>query len=316
MTMTERGGLKVLYRSHKRGFVLISVLMLGVLLISCATSFSWFVRMQVRGMRRETLTLSKRTLATVLTNSVMSLLSELSSHTNYDSPVQRWYKPFIFSVPEMGIWIVQVTPLDDKIPLRNIFLPDGNTMRREFTEVWREMWNKLKHRELEQLTLDFIDKNNRLRVGSREEKYFINRAPYDISELLILSNDITREIVYGEDGNLGLSDYCTVYSDGKININVAPVHVMELLPGLDTGGLAQSIAEHRTENAIESFQDLQKIPGASARTSTQLTNIVSFKSRYFNIKLESMSEDDDEEAASFTVIFDRTAKKIVRWEEL
>lgn len=315
MTKTERGGLKVLYRSHKRGFVLISVLMLGVLLISCATSFSWFVRMQVRGMRRETISLSKRTLASVLANSVMSLLSEASSHTNYDSPVQRWYKPFIFSVPEMGMWIVQVTPLDDKIPLRNIFLPDGNTMRREFTEVWREMWNKLKHRELEQLTLDFIDKNNRPRVGSREEKYFINRAPYDISELLIMSNDITREIVYGEDGNLGLSDYCTVYSDGKININVAPVHVMELLPGLDTGGLAQSIAEHRTENAIENFQDLQKLPGASARTSTRLTNIVSFKSRYFNIKLESMNEEDDE-TASFTVIFDRTAKKIVGWEEI
>lgn len=315
MTKTERGGLKVLYRSHKRGFVLISVLMLGVLLISCATSFSWFVRMQVRGMRRETISLSKRTLASVLANSVMSLLSEASSHTNYDSPVQRWYKPFIFSVPDMGIWVVQITPLDDKIPLRNIFLPDGNTMRREFTEVWREMWNKLKHRELEQLTLDFIDKNNRLRVGSREEKYFINRAPYDISELLIMSNDITREIVYGEEGNLGLSDYCTVYSDGKININVAPVHVMELLPGLDTGGLAQSIAEHRTENAIENFQDLQKLPGASARTSTRLTNIVSFKSRYFSIKLESMSEEDDE-TASFTVIFDRTAKKIVGWEEI
>ena len=88
MTKTGRGGLKVLYRSHKRGFVLISVLMLGVLLISCATSFSWFVRMQVRGMRRETISLSKRTLASVLANSVMSLLSEASSHTNYDSPVQ------------------------------------------------------------------------------------------------------------------------------------------------------------------------------------------------------------------------------------
>ena len=305
----------MLYHCRRRGFVLISVLMLGVLLISCATSFSWFARMQVRGMRRETLTLSKRPLAAVLTNSVMSLLSELSSHTNYDSPTQRWYKPFLFDVPDMGIWVVQITPLDDKIPLRNIFLPDGNTMRREFTEVWREMWNKLKHRELEQLTLDFIDKNNRLRVGSREEKYFINRAPYDISELLILSSDIDRSIVYGEDGNLGLSDYCTVYSDGKININVAPVHVMELLPGLDTGGLAKSISEHRMENAIENFQDLQKIPGASARTSTQLTNIVSFKSRYFNIKLESMS-DEDEETSSFTVIFDRTAKKIVKWEEI
>lgn len=293
--------------------MLISVLLLGVLLISCATSFSWFVRTQVRGIQRESINLSKRTLANVLANSVMSLLSELASHVNYDSPVQRWYQPFILNVPDMGLWVLQVTPLDDKIPLGNIFLPDGNTMRHELSEPWREMWDKLKHRELEQITLDFMDRNNRPRVGGKEEKYFINRAPYDLSELLILSGDIDRDIVYGSGGRLGLSDYCTVYSDGKINLNVAPVHVMELLPGLDVGGLAQSIAEYRTENAIENFQDLQKIPGASARTSTQLTNTAGFKSRYFNIKLENIGEED---AASFTIIFDRTAKKIVRWEEL
>lgn len=301
-------------RRSKSGFVLVSVLMLGVLLISCATVFSWFVRMQVRGVFRELDGLSRRTMAGVLANSLMLLLTEAGKNMNSDSPIHRIYKPFILNVPDMGIWVIQVTPLDDKIPMRNLFLPDGNTLRREFSEVWRGMWDKLKHRELEMLTLDFMDKNIRPRVGSREEKYYVNRGLYDISELLILSNDINADIIYGSGGEMGLSDYCTVYSDGRINLNVAPLHVMELLPGLEMGGFAQSIEEYRKENALEKIQDLQKIPGLSARTSTRLMNLVSFKSRYFNIKLEYMN--DNEETASYTIIFDRTGKKIVRWDEV
>ena len=53
--------------------------MLGVLLISSATVFSWFVRMQIRGVNREIEGLSRRTLAGVLVNSVILLLSEISS---------------------------------------------------------------------------------------------------------------------------------------------------------------------------------------------------------------------------------------------
>lgn len=314
MTATLKGGLRVLYHCRKRGFVLVSVLMLGVLLISCATVFSWFVRMQVRGVFREIDGLSRRTMANVLTNSIMMLITEITKNTNYDSPNQSWYKPYILNIPDMGIWAIHITPLDDKIPLRNLFLPDGNTIRREFSDVWHEMWNNLNHRELELLTLDFMDKNARPRVGSREEKSYVNRTLYDISELLMLSKDINTDIIYGSGGELGLSDYCTVYSDGKINLNVAPVHVMELLPGLDVGGTAQSIEEYRQENAIENMRDLQKIPGISARTTTRLTNIVAFKSRYFNIKLEYMT--DNEQTGSYTIIFDRTSQKIVRWDEI
>ncbi len=250
----------------------------------------------------------------MIVNSVMTLLTGISERVKHDSLLQEWYRPFMLNEPDTGIWVIQVTPLDDKIPLRNLFLPDGNTMRREYTEIWREMWNNLEHHELELLTLDFMDKNNRPRVGSREEKYFINRALYEISELLMMSQDIDAEILYGSGGKLGVSDYCTIYSDGKINLNVAPVHVLELLPGLNVGGLAKSLEEYRQENELESLRDLQKIPGVSARTSTRLTNIAVFKSRYFNVKLECLKEDGG--TVSYTVIIDRTAKKIVRWEEV
>ena len=301
---------KALLSSHKhkrKGFVLISVLMLGVLLISCATAFSWFVRQQVKTVSRERINLESRSMAYVLVNAMVKVLAEMASHVGYDSPTQRWYQPFVLPIENMGIWVVQITPLDDKIPIRSLFLPDGNTLRRELADAWQAMWEELGHRELEQVVLDFMDKNNRPRVGGIERDEYLNRPPYDMSELLMLSHDISPELLSE------IEDYCTVYSDGRINLNVAPVHVMELLPGLDTGQIAQSIANARREKPLETLQDIQNIPGAAPKVSTQLTNIAAFKSRYFQVKIDCLS--DNEGGTSYNIVFDRTTRQIVKWEE-
>ncbi len=308
---------KLLLHSRKhKGFVLVSVLMLGVLLISCATAFTWFVRMQVRGVFRERDSITKRSMATVAVNAVINILSEMEQHYDYDSPTQRWYQPFVAPFgDELGVWVIQITPLDDKIPLRNLFLPDGNTLRHEFDQPLQDMLEKLNHRELEFLLLDFLDKNNRPRVGGVERDEFINRPLNDMSELLILSPDITPEILYGTGTELGIEDYCTIYSDGKINLNFAPVHVMEILPGLSERGLAERIEQSRKDEPLKSLRDVQSLPGASPRTSTLLTNIACFKSRYFNVKIECL-EDSGGGGTSFNIIFDRSTRQIVRWEEM
>lgn len=300
--------------NRNRAFVLVSVMMLGVMLISCATAFAWFVRIQVRSVGREREALTNRSMANVLAEAVMKVLGDFTTETDYDSPTQRWFQPFIipFENGDIDIWVMSITPLDDKIPLRNLFLPDGNTLRHEFEEPLQNMLEKINARSLEMPLLDFLDRNNRPRVGGVERDDFINRGVYDISELLMLSPDITPEILYGHDGNLGIADYCTVFSDGKININVAPVHVLELLPGLDERGLAERIAQVREEEPIKDFRDVQSLPGASPKTATLLTNIIGFKSRYFGIKIENLEEEG---GTSFNIIFDRTTKQIVRWEE-
>ena len=308
MNMTNAMNSKALLSSRKReGFVLISVLMLGVLLISCATAFSWFVRQQVKTVSRERINIASRSMAHVLVNAIINVVAEMGSHIGYDSPTQRWYQPFALPIDDMGVWVVQVTPLDDKIPIRNMFLPDGNTLRRELTDAWQSMWEELGHRELEQLVLDFMDKNNKPRVGGVEYDEFLNRPPYDMSELLMLSHDIDPALL------LEIEDYCTVYSDGRVNLNVAPIHVLELLPGLDIGQIAQSIVNARTEKPLETLTDIQNLPGAGPRTATQLTNIAAFKSRYFQVKIECFS--DNEGGTSYNIIFDRSTKQIVKWEE-
>ena len=312
--------MKALLYSHKnKGFVLLSVLMLGMLLISCATAYTWFVRSQVRSFNRERDNLTSRTMAYVLTEAITKALVYLAANVYHDGFTQKWYQPFILPMTdELGMWVVRITPLDDKIPIRNLFLPDGSTLRREFTSVWEDMWAELGHRELAQRTLDFMDKNTKSRVGGVEREYYINRVPYDLSELLIMSDDITPELLYGvkdEAGEkLGLEDYCTVFANDKININVAPIQVLELLPGLEYGGVADRIIDAREEKALNGFASLRKIPGVPAKIVNQLVNLVKFKSTYFMIRIERL-DLDGEGGTTFNIIINRDSKQIAKWEE-
>ena len=288
--------------------MLVSVLMLGVLLISCATAFTWFVRLQIRGVSREREAITSRSMAQVFVSAIIKIMADIAGRYNSDNLTQKWFQPFVIPMEDLGVWIVQITPLDDKIPLGNLFLPDGNTLRRELNTVWDDLWNKLKNREAGMLLLDFLDKNTRPRVGGIERDNFINRSPYDMSELYLLSQDINEETL------ADLEDYCTIWSDGRINLNVAPLEVLELLPGLENG-LADRLVNERRDKAFETLRDIQSLPGASPRTSIRLTNIAGFKSRYFEIKIQCINYEGSG-GTSFYVIFDRNERKIVKWEEI
>ena len=294
---------------RRRGFILVVVLMMGAMLITCATAFVWFARMQIKTASRERISLTNRSMAQVLTRAIMKGIK--ANKLKYDSPLQDWYKPFSFPAGDLGDWVVQVVPLDDKIPLRNLFLPDGSTLRNELRNTWEDMWGKLEHRELTYIVLDFLDKDTRPRMGGAERQTHINRAPIDISELLVLE-ELTPEILYGADGKLGLADYCTLWSNGKINLNVVPAHVLEILPGMDRS-LAEKIVDYRGKQALTGMNDLSKIHGFPPKARTALMNIADFGSRYFMVKIEMLEEDGG--GTSFSVVFDKTSGTTVRWEE-
>ena len=149
-------------------------------------------------------------------------------------------------------------------------------------------------------------------MGGMQRETHINRPPLDISELLILE-EITPEILFGTTEIRGVADYCTLWSEGKINLNVAPVHVMEILPGMDRL-LAEKIEDYRERFPLTEMNDLSRIPGFPPRTRAALMNVIGFASRYFMIKIEALEEGGG--VTSFSVVFDNAAGEIVRWEEI
>jgi hypothetical protein len=259
---------------------------------------------------REKASLENRSMAQVLTRSI---ILGIKSNTlfSYDSPLLPWFKPFFVPVGD-AVWVVQITPLNDKIPVRSVFLPDGNTLRNELRRVLENLWEKLEKREMNAPFLDFMDKDAKPRMGGAERETHINRYPVDISEFLILEG-ITPDLLYGTPENIGLADYCTLWSDGKINLNVAPVHVLEILPGLDKT-LAEKIVETREREPLKKMADLRGIPGFPSRVVTNLTNLADFQSQYFMIKIEAL--EDLGGGTSFNIIFDKSAGQVVRWEEI
>jgi type II secretory pathway component PulK len=301
--------------SSRRGFILVSVLLLGVVFISCATAFAWFSRLQIKSALREKISLENRSMAQVLTSSIISGLKS-NTLVAYDSPRLPWFRPFFFPAGDLGTWVVQITPLDDKIPVRNLFLPDGNTLRNELRKTWEDLWVKLGKRELIYATLDFMDKDQRPRMGGAERKHYINRYPLDMSEFLILE-EMTPELLYGSENEhgrqAGLTDYCTLWSGGKINLNVASPQVMAILPGLD-GILAAKIEDRREREALKNTADLRSIPGFPPRAMTTLMNLAAFSSQYFAIRIEIL--EDTGGGTSFNIVVDKTAGRVARWEEI
>jgi general secretion pathway protein K len=86
-----------------------------------------------------------------------------------------------------------------------------------------------------------------------DEPYHCKNAPFDVLSELLLLKGVTSEIFYGRDGNDlagtnpfgGLEQYLTVYGDGKININEAPLAVIRSLSESMSTSLAQNIIELR-----------------------------------------------------------------------
>ena len=87
-----------------------------------------------------------------------------------------------------GEWrvFVRIVPQGGLIPINDLFLPDGVTVRKEYLYPWREIWTLLGRQDTASLVLDFLDGDAVPRVGSREDESFPNRSVSDLSELLHL----------------------------------------------------------------------------------------------------------------------------------
>jgi type II secretory pathway component PulK len=180
-------------------------------------------------------------------------------------------------------------------------------------DVWEKMWVELGERSsLPALVLDYIDKNTTPRLGGRDGPDNLNRNLLDISELLGLK-DITPEILYGEYPKLGLTDYCTMWSDTKININTAEPNVLILLNSMNKN-LVDEIVKFREAQEITSLNDLRGIPSFPTRAIPSLMNLVGFTSAYYGLRIELINEDLSS-VRYFDIVLHKETNRILRWEE-
>lgn len=300
--------------SSKRGFILVSVLISLSVLLTAAMAFAWFARNEMRRTETRVYMLQSRSVAEI----ACSLVSEkiAADKNGYDGFTESLYSRTEPLELEIGDFTaeVTVTPLDDKIPLRGIFLPDGITVRQEYEHAWDNLWAKMKLPDAGTLVLDFMDKDDRQKLGGSERENNINRIVSDLSELKLLP-EINDYILYGHEllpG--GLDRYLTVYGAEKININVAEAEVIANLDDMIDLNHAHNIVTSRMIEPVKSLDDLRALPGFPGAAATKLANVLGFESTYFRLDIH-VAQNEMERNYRVTVQRSGSSCTIVRWEE-
>ena len=301
--------------NKQRGFILLSVMISVTLLLTSAMAFAWFARTEAKKAETESLILKARSAAEIACTIAAEKIAK--DKNGYDSRTEILYSPNIPTRIALGDYTVafNIEPLDNKIPLKGLFLPDGVTVRTEYEDAWNSIWNTIKQPDLAVLVLDFMDSDSKQKLGGSERADNINRLVSDLTELKLIP-EVTDDILYGKkEAPLSLNTYLTVYGREKININVASPSVLAILDIRIGESVAQNIAAARLTAPLKSVDDLKKVPGFPAAVATKRANIWGFESSYFRVLMKV--SDKSKRERNYSIILQRSGAscKIVRWEE-
>lgn len=295
------------------GFILVSVMIASATLLTAATAFAWFARTEARAEAARERIYRFRNAAQIAVNIMSRRIAE--DRNGYDGPTESLYDPYEHVKLEIGDYTadVQVRPLNDKIPISGLLLPDGVTPRSEYETAWENVWEALELPRLAWEVVDFIDADTDQRLGGAERETNINRMISDLSELRAMP-EITDGVLWGTDEIPGgLARYVTVTGGEKINVNVAAPEVLAVLDDALTPSHARSIAAYRLVNPIKDMEGLRNVPGFPASLTTKLANIIGFESTHFLLIVKV--SDGAGNVRNYRVVVERGGSGAYSWEE-
>lgn len=295
------------------GFILVSVMIASATLLTAATAFAWFARTEARAEAARERIYRFRNAAQIAVNIMSRRIAE--DRNGYDGPTESLYDPYEHVKLEIGDYTaeVQIRPLNDKIPISGLLLPDGVTPRSEYETAWENVWEALELPRLAWEVVDFIDADTDQRLGGAERETNINRMISDLSELRAMP-EITDGVLWGtEEIPGGLAQYVTVIGGEKINVNVAAPEVLAVLDDALTPSHARSIAAYRLVNPIKDMEGLRNVPGFPASLTTKLANIIGFESTHFLLSVKV--SDGAGNVRNYRVVVERGGSGAYSWEE-
>lgn len=295
------------------GFILVSVMIAAATLLTAATAFAWFTRTEARAEAARERIYRFRNAAQIAVNIMSRRIAE--DRNGYDGPTESLYDPYEHVKLEIGDYTaeVQIRPLNDKIPISGLLLPDGVTPRSEYETAWENVWEALELPRLAWEVVDFIDADTDQRLGGAERETNINRMISDLSELRAMP-EITDGVLWGTDEIPGgLARYVTVVGGEKINVNVAAPEVLAVLDDALTPSHARSIAAYRLVNPIKDMEGLRNVPGFPASLTTKLANIIGFESTHFLLSVKV--SDGAGNVRNYRVVVERGGSGAYSWEE-
>lgn len=296
---------------RKTGFVLVSVLFISMALLTGVTGLAWYARNQMMRVQCELELFRARTLAFALVSQISRGL--VLDDNGYDHMDEEWFGRHVVPVENRAPVVVELRPLDDMIPIACLFLPDGATLRAELEFAWERSLSFLDLDNMGEAILDYMDVDTIPRIGGVDSDKMPNRPIWSLYELRACPGfpspagerflDPIREEIF------------TVWSEGRININVAPEKVLVLLDPEMGRVEVERLLALREESPFQGNADLADRAPFLKEAIPRLMNLVDFRSSFFEARLAVPCDGD--RVFRFRVILHKTVDEcdLVRWEE-
>jgi len=225
---------------------------------------------------------------------VTKLLSE--EDPSYDALTDPWARPFVYDTP---VGRVEIKVVDEDRYLNPNYLG-----KEEYDEVFVRL---LKILGIDPLLAEYLKVWTGKKAGSLDSPYPPKGAPLDSPyEIELFWPD--GEDLYGSEDRPGLYQFITVFTDGKVNVNTAPIPVLMSLHEEIDEALARRIAERRKEKPFKRLKDLLLVEGVSLDLLYRLEDLAKVKSSVFRIEME-LKEGDF--TFTYKAVFDRKRNKVI-----
>jgi general secretion pathway protein K len=234
-------------------------------------------------------------------------LSLIKKDTNdFDGPGDFWYE-MLPPIP-IGEGIVAVDVRDEKarFNVRDMVTPRGTIDKRR-TVMCERMFRALAiDPDLVYGIVDWQDKDDVVEQNGAELSYYSLLTPsyeprngqFVTSGEILLVKGFDRDLFFippssrspiANENFDALSNYITVYGDGKININTAPEPVLLSLSKDMDEYIVQDIIEFREKAVFENIEDLKKVKSVSDILYNEIRSLITVKSDLFRITARGVS---------------------------
>lgn len=147
--------------------------------------------------------------------------------------------------------------------------------------------------------LDWLDADNIERMeGAEGYAYQSLDKPYDcanspfltIGQVFLVKGIKDLEEV-GEGKSNRLTDFITIVSDGKININTASQTVLQCLSDRIDAGLAEAVVEYRKDQAFAGIEEIKNVAGMDQELYNEIRERITVQSSAFSIESEGRYQE-------------------------
>ncbi|HXK45113.1 MAG TPA: type II secretion system protein GspK, partial [bacterium] len=261
----------------KKGFVLITTLAFLSILAANAFLFTEFIKLRAQLQHSQDARFFVEKLARAGISAGESIL--LMDNNSYDWYSDIWVKQKHLEFPEGSVDIA-IEPIDTRFNINSIINKD-KSFNSQAQTIFSNLLSVMGFSSsLLDALLDWLDSDDFPRVFGAESEYYATLSPpyrppngplSDISELAYIK-DFTPEILKSSGENKGLLDLLTIFSDNKINVNMAEPVILQAL-GYPTASVEKIVNERELRPLTMNI--LMRI---DRQTTVSLTRVIKFSS--------------------------------------